>query len=88
MEGVSTFLAMGGYAAYVWPAYGVAAIILIAFAIDSWRRVRVAAADLRRMEASNTATKSGPAMRSRSAAPKPTQAATPATGSSDEFAGS
>jgi heme exporter protein D len=82
MEGLSTFLAMGGYAAYVWPAYGVAAVILIAFAIDSWRRVRAAAADLRRMEASN------PAIKPRSPAPKPASAATPATGGSDEFAGS
>jgi heme exporter protein D len=81
MEGLSTFFAMGGYAAYVWPAYGVAAIILIAFTIDSWRRVRAAAADLRRMEASN------PSMKSRPSAAKPARA-TAANGSSDEFAGS
>jgi heme exporter protein D len=24
-----TFLAMGGYAAYVWPAYGLAALVLL-----------------------------------------------------------
>ncbi len=50
MDQLSTFLAMGGYAAFVWPAYGIAAAVLIFFALDSWRRVRSAAAALRRLE--------------------------------------
>ena len=29
MEAVSGFLNMGGYAPFVWPSYGIAAIILI-----------------------------------------------------------
>jgi heme exporter protein D len=29
MEQISSFLHLGGYGAYVWPAYGVAAVILI-----------------------------------------------------------
>jgi heme exporter protein D len=34
------FLAMGGYAAYVWPAYGAAVIILAAVWVDGIRRRR------------------------------------------------
>ncbi|MDY0881878.1 heme exporter protein CcmD [Dongia soli] len=81
MEALSTFFAMGGYAAYVWPAYGVAAIILIAFTIDSWRRVRMAVANLRRLETANMSVKS------RSSAPQPARTGTPANGGSDELAG-
>lgn len=45
------YLLMGGYAPFIWPAYGVAALVLIAFAIDSWRRVHQATTALRRLEA-------------------------------------
>lgn len=34
---MSEFFAMGGYAAYVWPAYGISAIALITLAVISWR---------------------------------------------------
>jgi len=51
MQALSDYLAMGGYAAFVWPAYGAAAVVLIAFAIDSWWRVKRAEAALRRLEA-------------------------------------
>lgn len=51
MQEINHYVAMGGYAAFIWPAYGVAALVLIAFAIDSWRRVKRAAAALRRLEA-------------------------------------
>ncbi len=37
MESVSDFLAMGGYAAYVWPAIGLTLAVLIGFAVTSWR---------------------------------------------------
>ena len=29
MDRIETYLAMGGYAAYVWPALGVAAVVMI-----------------------------------------------------------
>ena len=29
MSGLGAFLAMGGYAQFVWPAYGAAALVLI-----------------------------------------------------------
>jgi heme exporter protein CcmD len=32
--------AMGGYAAFVWGAYGVAAAILGGISVQSWRRYR------------------------------------------------
>jgi len=40
MTDFGTFLAMGGYAAYVWPAYGAAVIILAAIWVDGQRRRR------------------------------------------------
>ena len=36
---MTEFMNMGGYAAYIWPAYGVAAIVLIWIAVASWRSV-------------------------------------------------
>ncbi|MDY0871549.1 heme exporter protein CcmD [Dongia rigui] len=40
MSDFGSFLAMGGYAAYVWPAYGAAVVILAAIWIDGQRRRR------------------------------------------------
>jgi heme exporter protein D len=37
---------MGGYAAYVWPAYGFAAVVLIALLVQSWRSTRRRDAEL------------------------------------------
>jgi len=36
--GPAAYFAMGGYAAFVWPAYGIAAAVLGGLAIYSWRR--------------------------------------------------
>jgi heme exporter protein D len=43
---LTDFLAMGGYAAYVWPAYGFAALVLIVLLGQSWRSARRRAAEL------------------------------------------
>ena len=40
MEAVTTFLNMGGYAVFVWPALGLTAVILIAMAVTSTRQLR------------------------------------------------
>lgn len=40
MNTVSQFLDMGGYAIFVWPAFGVAAIVLTALALVSVRNLR------------------------------------------------
>jgi heme exporter protein D len=37
---IGNFLAMGGYAGYVWPAYGAALVILAAIWLDGVRRRR------------------------------------------------
>ncbi len=49
------FFEMGGYAAFVWPAYGVAALVLILFALSSWRRLRAAERALERVAESDPA---------------------------------
>jgi heme exporter protein D len=46
---LTEFLAMGGYAAYVWPAYGFAALVLIALLVQSWRSARRRAAELEQL---------------------------------------
>jgi len=48
---MSDFLAMGGYAAYVWPAYGVALVILGGFTINAVLRYRSAARALDALQA-------------------------------------
>jgi len=40
MGRVGDYLTMGGYARFVWPAYGVALIVLGGFALHAWRRYR------------------------------------------------
>lgn len=40
MEQFMNFLAMGGYAAYVWPAFGITAVVLVALALASLRSLR------------------------------------------------
>ena len=37
-DSISAFLAMGGYAAFVWPAYGAAAMVLVGLLITSLRK--------------------------------------------------
>ena len=41
------FLDMGGYAAFVWPAYGVTALILAALFVVSWRAAKAHDAKLK-----------------------------------------
>jgi len=40
MQSVWNFLAMGGYAAFVWPAYGVATVVLAGLGWHSLRAYR------------------------------------------------
>ncbi len=48
---MSSFFAMGGYAAYVWPAYGVAAVVLIGVWIASVRGLRARQSEIEAVEA-------------------------------------
>jgi heme exporter protein D len=47
---MSTFFAMGGYAAYVWPAYGISALSLLAATWLTLRAHRRAKAQLEFLE--------------------------------------
>ena len=39
MERIETFLDMGGYGAFVWPAYAITALVMVALAISTLRRL-------------------------------------------------
>ena len=47
---ITHWLAMGGYAAFVWPAYAVALTVLGGISFDSWRRYRRSERALGRLE--------------------------------------
>ena len=44
------FFSMGGYAAYVWPAYGIAALVLVAMTLASVLRMAHVRRTLARLE--------------------------------------
>ena len=46
-----SFFEMGGYAVYVWPAFGVGAVVLIGLLVISLRRLKSREAALVRLEA-------------------------------------
>ncbi|MGB8839774.1 MAG: heme exporter protein CcmD [Aliidongia sp.] len=48
---MNEFFAMGGYAAYVWPAYALAIIVIGGFAINAVTRYRAAARELDLLQA-------------------------------------
>ncbi len=50
---MSDFFAMGGYAAYVWPAYGLAAVILAGVWIASMRSLKARQSEIEAAEAAN-----------------------------------
>ena len=59
MEGIESFLAMGGYGAYVWPAYALTAAVMITFLVTTLRSLRRHQKTLKSLEA-----KTGPRRRS------------------------
>ena len=50
MDGLRSFFAMGGYGAFIWPAYGVALAVLGALTLAAMRRLRRSQADLAELE--------------------------------------
>ena len=50
IDDVARYLAMGGYAAFVWPAYGVALAVLGGLAWHSWRRYRTSTDALAKLQ--------------------------------------
>jgi heme exporter protein D len=47
---ILNWLAMGGYAGFVWPAYGVTAVVMGGLALFSWRRHRQSGDALARLQ--------------------------------------
>jgi heme exporter protein D len=50
MNALTAYFAMGGYAAFVWPAYAITAVVLGGLAIHSWRRYRASCEALARLQ--------------------------------------
>jgi heme exporter protein D len=50
MGDIEAFLAMGGYAGFVWPAYGVAFAVLAGLAAHAWWRYRQSTIVLDRLQ--------------------------------------
>ncbi|MSP88688.1 MAG: heme exporter protein CcmD [Alphaproteobacteria bacterium] len=48
------FPAMGGHAHFIWPAYGIAALVLSGLALAAVRRLARSEADLAKLEAETT----------------------------------
>ncbi len=51
MQAITEFFAMGGQGIYIWPAYGIAAVVMIAFLATTLRRLRAREAALAAMQA-------------------------------------
>jgi heme exporter protein D len=47
---VQEFLDMGGYAAFVWPAYGITALIMVILFVVSWRAAKTSDAKLKALQ--------------------------------------
>ena len=50
MDEIGAFLTMGGYAGFVWSAYGVASAVLGGLSVYSWRRYRDSSVALERLQ--------------------------------------
>ncbi len=50
MNAILAWAAMGGYGAYVWPAYGIAAVVLGGLVLVSWRRHRRSSEELAQLQ--------------------------------------
>jgi heme exporter protein D len=53
MSSLSSFLEMGGYGGFVWPAFGLTAAVLLALLADSLRRLKNGQRALARLEAAS-----------------------------------
>jgi heme exporter protein D len=50
MQRVVDYLAMGGYAGFVWPAYGVTAVVMVGLLVSSVRSYRARSRELDRLQ--------------------------------------
>ena len=51
MERIATFFEMGGYAAFVWPAFALVTVVMVTLAVSSLRHLRHEQRVLRELEA-------------------------------------
>lgn len=51
MSGLQAFFEMGGYALYVWGAYGVTFAVVLGLGLASWRGLKAREQALARLEA-------------------------------------
>ncbi len=54
MESVAEFLAMGGYAEFVWPSYGLTAVVLVVLLALSRKFMNKNEAELKRLRGGDT----------------------------------
>ncbi|MCH9020609.1 MAG: heme exporter protein CcmD [Proteobacteria bacterium] len=47
---MTEFLAMGGYAAFVWPAFAIAGVVMTVLWVASWRTLRAREAALEALQ--------------------------------------
>ena len=50
MESLGEFFAMGGYASFVWPSFGVTALVMVGLLIASLRMLRANEATLEKLK--------------------------------------
>lgn len=60
MDAVATFLAMGGYAGFVWPSFALTFAVVIGLAVASRRALRKAERQLALLEQSRPARRARP----------------------------
>jgi heme exporter protein D len=53
MNAIAEFFRMGGYAAFVWPAYAIGLVVLGGLAVASLRQLRAREREAAAMEAAN-----------------------------------
>jgi heme exporter protein D len=73
---LSEFLAMGGYAAYVWPAFGFALVVLLGLLVQSGHAARQREAELEQLRQLVRAGRATPVRTQ----PRASQGLTPQTG--------
>ena len=61
MNALATFFDMGGYGLYVWPAYALAAIVMVGMMAASLRALKAREASLRALEGERPAGADGAA---------------------------
>lgn len=46
---MSEYWAMGGYAVFVWPAYGLSALVMVGLVVTAWRTLKLRERDLAKL---------------------------------------